>query len=81
LAGTTALNCVEESNVTGFAAVDPNLTVEVELKLAPLIVTVLPPVVEPAFGDTPVIDGGATTVEVMLEPQPLFDAPLLVSPP
>ncbi|HEY3943691.1 MAG TPA: hypothetical protein VGL78_00565 [Solirubrobacteraceae bacterium] len=70
-----------EANVTDFAAVDPNLTVEAEVKLAPVIVTVLPPVVGPAFGDRPVTAAGAATVvEVMPDPQPLFDPPLLVSP-
>jgi hypothetical protein len=53
-AGATALNCVGESNVTGFAAVDPNFTAGA---------------------------GAATVVEVIPDPQPLFDAPLAPSPP
>jgi hypothetical protein len=56
-AGATAVNCVEETNVGGVAVVDPNLTVELEVKLVPLIVTVLPPVAGPEFGETEAITG------------------------
>jgi hypothetical protein len=73
---------VEETKDTDFAAFEPNLTVEVAVKFAPLIVTVLAPVLGPAFGDTLVtVPAGATVVEVIPGPQPLFDPPFVASPP
>ena len=81
-AGATAVNCVAETNVTDVAAVEPNWTVELDVKLFPLIATVFPPPAGPAFGDTLLTAGGpAIVVEIIPDPQPLFDAPLPASPP
>jgi hypothetical protein len=81
-AGATAVNCVAETNVTDVAAVEPNWTVELDVKLLPLIATALPPLSGPASGDRLVTAGGATIdVEVIPDPQPLLDAPLPASPP
>src|SRR5439155_1504867 len=52
--GTVAFNRVADTNVTDDAAVVPNFTLAPGPKLVPVIVTVFPPAVEPAFGLTPV---------------------------
>jgi len=53
------------------AAIPPNATVAPAAKFVPVIVTAVPPAVDPLLGDTPVTDGGA--VRVMLA----FVEPLL----
>ena len=58
-AGASAVSCVEEVKVTDVAGVVPKLTVVAAVKLVPVIVTVLPPLVGPAFGATAVIVGTA----------------------
>jgi hypothetical protein len=71
-----------DTNVVGSTAPPPpNFTVAPGTNPEPSIVTVLPPAVEPAFGDRLVTAAAATFVEVIPDPQPLFDAPLLASPP
>jgi hypothetical protein len=52
------------TTTTPLAAVPPNVTVAPAAKLVPVIVTVVPPAVDPLFGDTPVTVAGA--VRVML---------------
>jgi len=48
--------------VTFVAAAEPNFTVAPVTKFVPVIVTAVPPIVEPVFGDTPVTVGaGAVT--------------------
>ena len=48
--------------VTFVAATEPNFTVAPVTKFVPVIVTAVPPIVEPVFGDTPVTVGaGAVT--------------------
>src|SRR5581483_11872069 len=49
-AGATAVSLVAVTNVTDVAATVPNLTEAPDKKLVPLIVTVLLPAVDPAFG-------------------------------
>jgi hypothetical protein len=51
-AGATAFKRVADTNVTDPDAVEPNFTLAPDTKLAPLIVTVFPPAVEPAFRAT-----------------------------
>jgi hypothetical protein len=81
-AGATAVSCVAETNVTDTAAVEPNWTVELDVKSVPLIATVFPLLAGPAFGDRLLTAGGpAIVVEIIPGPQPLFDAPLPASPP
>jgi hypothetical protein len=46
------------------AAVPPNVTVAPAAKLVPVIVTAVPPAVDPLLGDTPLTAGGA--VRLML---------------
>ena len=55
-AGETAVKCVEETNVTPVAAVEPNLTVAPDTNPVPVIVTDVPPAVGPAVGLRPVTD-------------------------
>jgi hypothetical protein len=56
-AGETAVNCVEETNVTPVAAVEPNVTLASGTNPVPVIVTVVPPAVGPASGLRPVTVG------------------------
>jgi hypothetical protein len=51
-AGATALISVEPTNVTELDAVPPNFTVAPPTIPVPVIVTVLPPAVEPVSGET-----------------------------
>jgi len=43
------------------AAVPPNVTVAPAAKLVPVIVTAVPPAVDPLLGDTPLTAGGAAS--------------------
>jgi hypothetical protein len=53
------------TTTTLVAAAAPNVTVAPDAKFVPVIVTAVPPVVDPIFGDTLLTVGGATTtVEV-----------------
>src|SRR5690348_13635324 len=56
-AGLVALSTVEDTNVTGLAAVPPNLTVAAAVKPVPVMVTTVPPAAGPDAGDTPVTVG------------------------
>jgi hypothetical protein len=73
-AGAVARNSVAETRLTLFAGMPPKLTVAPDPKFAPLIITDVPPAVDPAFGLTPVIVGGVgvrlftTTPYVVLAP-------------
>ena len=59
-AGAIAVMLVFEVTVKLEAAVVPKLTAVAPLKLVPLIVTDVPPAVEPELGEIPVIVGAAT---------------------
>jgi hypothetical protein len=61
-AGVTAVIVVLLTTTTLVAAAAPKVTVAPEAKFVPVIVTDVPPAVEPLFGDTPVTVGGATYV-------------------
>ena len=56
--GAVACNSIVEMTLTLFAGMPPKLTVAPDPKFAPLIITDVPPAVDPAFGLTPVIVGG-----------------------
>ena len=58
-AGVVAVILVLLATTTFVAAVPPNVTVAPVAKFVPVIVTDVPPAVEPLFGDTPVTVGGA----------------------
>jgi hypothetical protein len=58
-AGVVAVMVVLFTTATLVAAVLPNVTVAPAAKLVPVIVTAVPPVVGPLFGDTPVTVGAA----------------------
>src|SRR6202163_4767953 len=47
------------TTTTFVAAVPPNVTVAPAAKFVPVIVTAVPPAVDPLFGDTPLITGRA----------------------
>ena len=57
-AGVVAVMVVLLTTAILVAAVPPNVTVAPAAKFVPVIVTAVPPVVEPAFGDTPLTVGG-----------------------
>jgi hypothetical protein len=57
-AGLTAVICVELLTVTPVAVAAPNLTAVAPERLVPVIVTGVPPAVEPVVGATPVTVGG-----------------------
>ena len=65
-AGTVAVSCVSESTVKLGAGTEPKSTVvtpgkpKMFWKPVPVMVTVFPPVVGPAAGETPVTVGSAT---------------------
>jgi hypothetical protein len=59
-AGVVAVICVALTTTTLVAAVLPNVTVAPAAKLVPVMVTAVPPAVEPVFGLTPVTVGGTT---------------------
>jgi hypothetical protein len=46
------------TTATLVAGAPPNVTVAPAAKFIPVIVTAVPPVVEPVFGDTPLTVGG-----------------------
>ena len=58
-AGEVAVIEVEETTVTPVAAVAPNFTLAPLAKPVPVIVTLVPPAVEPLVGLTPVTVGRA----------------------
>ena len=51
---------VELTTLTLVAAVPPKVTVAPDWKLVPVMVTAVPPAVDPADGATPVTVGGGT---------------------
>jgi hypothetical protein len=59
-AGVVAVMVVLFTTVTFVAAAEPNVTVAPVAKLVPVIVTAVPPTIDPPFGDTLVTVGGAT---------------------
>jgi len=61
-AGVVAVIVVLLTTVTPVAAAVPNVTVALEAKFVPVIVTAVPPAVDPLFGLTPVTVGGVTYV-------------------
>ena len=58
-AGVVAVMVVLLATTTLVARVAPNVTVAPEAKLVPVIVTEVPPAVDPVFGETLVTVGGA----------------------
>jgi hypothetical protein len=60
-AGVVAVICVLLVMTTLVAAAVPNVTVAPDTKFVPVIVTAVPPLVEPVFGETPVTVGTGTT--------------------
>ena len=58
-AGEVAVSDVALLNVTGLATVGPNITVALEVKLVPVIVTMVPPAAGPLLGLTPATVGAA----------------------
>ena len=61
-AGVTAVIEVELTNTTLVAAEPPTVTVAPDTNPVPVIVTAVPPAVEPLTGDTEVTVGGAAYV-------------------
>jgi hypothetical protein len=59
-AGVVAVICVPLTTTTLLAAVLPKVTVAPETKFVPVIVTAVPPAVEPLLGLAPVTVGGTT---------------------
>jgi hypothetical protein len=51
-AGVVAVICVPLTTTTFVAAADPNVTVAPAIKFVPVIVTAVPPAVDPLFGKT-----------------------------
>lgn len=58
-AGVVAVMLVLLATTTLVAAAVPKVTVAPEAKFVPVMVTAVPPAVEPELGDTPVTVGGA----------------------
>ena len=58
-AGDVATIDVDELTVVAVAVTAPNITVAPEVKLVPVMVTEVPPLVLPLVGDIDVTDGGA----------------------
>jgi hypothetical protein len=56
-----AVICVLLTTTTFVAVADPNVTVAPDAKFVPVIVTPVPPAVDPLFGDTPLTVGGFAT--------------------
>jgi hypothetical protein len=56
-AGVVAVICVPLTTTALVAAVPPNVAVAPTAKLVPVIVTAVPPAVDPLFGDTPATVG------------------------
>jgi len=65
-AGVAAVVVVLFTTVTLVAAVPPNVTVAPEAKFLPVIVTAVPPVVGPLFGDTLLTVGLPTYVNPLV---------------
>jgi hypothetical protein len=61
-AGVVAVICVALTTTTFVAAVPPNVTVAPLAKFVPVMVTAVPPAVDPVFGDTLLTVGGTTYV-------------------
>jgi hypothetical protein len=59
-AGVVAVMLVLFTTTTLVAAVPPNVTVAPVAKFVPVIVTAVPPAVDPLFGDTLLTVGGTT---------------------
>jgi hypothetical protein len=59
-AGVVAVICVPLTTTTALPALLPNVTVAPAAKFVPVIVTGVPPAVDPVFGDTLVTVGGTT---------------------
>src|SRR4029077_17837065 len=59
-AGVVAVICVPLTTTTFVAAVPPNVTVAPAAKFVPVIVTAVPPAVDPLFGET-LLTVGTTT--------------------
>jgi hypothetical protein len=59
-AGDVAVICVELLTVTAPAEVAPNLTVDAEVKLVPVMTTAVPPVGGPVVGLIEVIAGAGS---------------------
>ena len=59
-AGVMAVMVVLFTTTTLVAAAPPNVTVAPEAKFVPVIVTAVPPPVDPVFGDTLLTVGGTT---------------------
>jgi hypothetical protein len=59
-AGVVAVILVLLTTTTLVAAVPPNVTVAPAAKFVPVIVTAVPPAVEPVFGETLLTVGGTT---------------------
>jgi len=57
-AGVVAVICVALATTTLVAAAAPNATEAPAAKFVPVIVTAVPPAVDPVFGDTLVTVGG-----------------------
>ena len=57
-AGVVAVIVVALTTTTFVAAVPPKVTVAPDAKLVPVIVTAVPPVIGPLFGDTLLTVGG-----------------------
>jgi hypothetical protein len=60
-AGVVAVTLVADVTCTDVAADAPNMTVVVPVKWVPVMVTFVPPVVEPALGVTEVTVGAGVT--------------------
>jgi hypothetical protein len=56
-AGVVAVICVPLTTTTLVAAAPPTVTVAPVAKFVPVIVTAVPPAVEPLFGETPLTVG------------------------
>jgi hypothetical protein len=61
-AGETAVICVAELTVKLVVLVEPNFTAVAPVKFVPVIVTVVPPTIEPDVGETPEMVGTAVNV-------------------
>ena len=59
-AGVAAVMVVPFTTTTLVAVAAPNVTVAPAMKFVPVIVTGVPPAVDPVFGDTLLTVGGAT---------------------
>ena len=67
--GDTAVTCVSETATTLVAGVPPNETARAPSRLAPVMVTGVPPLVGPEDGLTAVTDGRNPKFSSVSEPQ------------